>query len=55
MLLHGGQGMAFTSLLMIRPADGTVAALVGNNTELDGTKGITLMKVLADMTWPRGK
>lgn len=52
-LMHGGQGMAFTSLLMIRPDDRFVAALVGNGTYLDGANGLNLMNVLSTMDWAR--
>jgi D-alanyl-D-alanine carboxypeptidase len=50
-LMHGGQGMAFTSLLMIRPADEFVAAIVANGTYFDGNNGLHLMSVLAEMDW----
>lgn len=50
-LLHGGQGMAFTSLLMIRPEDGFALAVVANGTYVDGAKGLHLMEVLAKMNW----
>jgi D-alanyl-D-alanine carboxypeptidase len=54
MLMHGGQGMAFTSLLMIRPDDELVAALVANGSYIDGANGLNLMTVLAKMDWSRG-
>jgi len=50
-LLHGGQGMAFTSLLMIRAEDELVAALAANGTYVDGAKGMNLMEVLRQMDW----
>jgi len=45
-LLHGGQGMAFSALLLVRPADELVVALVANGTYLDGMNGMALMDVL---------
>jgi D-alanyl-D-alanine carboxypeptidase len=51
LLMHGGQGMAFTSLLMIRPDDELVAALVGNSSYLDGANGINLMTTLGNIEW----
>jgi CubicO group peptidase (beta-lactamase class C family) len=53
MLLHGGQGMGFTSLLLIRPDDALVAAIAANGTYVDGANGLELMTVLADMDWAR--
>jgi CubicO group peptidase (beta-lactamase class C family) len=55
MLMHGGGGMAFTSLLMIRPDDEFVAALVANGSYIDGANGLDLMSVLANLDWTRGK
>jgi CubicO group peptidase (beta-lactamase class C family) len=52
-LMHGGQAMAFTSLLLIRPEDELVAALVANGTYVDGSDGLELMGVLANMDWAR--
>jgi CubicO group peptidase (beta-lactamase class C family) len=52
-LMHGGQGMAFTSLLMLRPQDELVVALAANGTYVDGADGMKLMSVLADMDWTR--
>jgi hypothetical protein len=55
-LMHGGQGMAFTSLLMVRPEDELVAAIVANGTYVDGAQGQNLMTVLANMDWtPKGE
>jgi D-alanyl-D-alanine carboxypeptidase len=51
MLIHGGQGMAFTALLMIRPADELVVGLLANGTYLDGAGGLTILKVMAKMDW----
>jgi len=51
LLMHGGQGMAFTSLLMIRPDDALVAAVVANGTYFDGENGHRLMTVLGSMDW----
>lgn len=53
MLMHGGQGMAFASLLMIRPDDEVVAAIAANGTYVDGANGLELMTVLANMDWTR--
>jgi len=53
MLLHGGQGMAFTSLLLIRPQDSLVAAIVANGTYFDGANGLNLMTLLSNMDWTR--
>lgn len=47
-LMHGGQGMAFTSLLLIRPDDAFVAALVANGTYVDGANGMHLMEAIAN-------
>ena len=55
MLMHGGQGMAFTSLLMIRPDDELVAAIVAKGSYLDGADGLNLMTVLGKMDWTTGK
>ncbi len=46
-LMHGGQGMAFASLLLIRPQDELVAAFVASGTYLDGRGGLDLMAVLS--------
>jgi CubicO group peptidase (beta-lactamase class C family) len=47
-LMHGGQGMAFTSLLLIRPEDDFVAALVANGTYIDGANGMHLMEAIGN-------
>lgn len=52
-LVHGGQGMAFTSLLLLRPRDELVVALAANGTYIDGEQGLRLLSVLADMDWMR--
>lgn len=54
-LMHGGQGMAFASLLLIRPQDELVAAFVANGTYLDGRGGLDLMAVLSEMDWSAPK
>jgi hypothetical protein len=53
--MHGGQGMAFTSLLMIRPDDELVAALVANGTYVEGANGLTLMTTLGNIEWTAGQ
>jgi D-alanyl-D-alanine carboxypeptidase len=55
MLMHGGQGMAFTSLLMIRPDDELVAAIVANGSYFDGASGLNLMTMLGNMDWGGGR
>lgn len=46
LLEHGGSGMGFVSRLTLRPADGRVAAVVSNDTYLDGVGGGTLSAAL---------
>lgn len=55
LLLHGGQGMAFTSLLLIRPEDEFVAAIAANGTYVDGANAQRLMAVVAALDWSRPK
>ncbi|HKO52615.1 MAG TPA: serine hydrolase domain-containing protein [Polyangiaceae bacterium] len=54
MLMHGGQGMAFTSLLMIRPDDGLVAAIAANGTYLEGANGLDVLTLLTNIDWTGG-
>lgn len=54
-LMHGGQGMAFTSLLLIRPDDAFVAAVVANGTYVDGANGMHLMGAIANTQFPPSK
>lgn len=51
MLIHGGTGMAFAALLMIRPADELVVSFAANGTNADGMGGLSIMKVLAATDW----
>lgn len=52
-LMHGGQGMAYTSLLLIRPADGVVATIASNGTYVDGSKCLAIMDVVARVDWSK--
>jgi CubicO group peptidase (beta-lactamase class C family) len=49
LLEHGGSGMGFVSRLTVRPADGRVAAVVGNDTYLDGAGGGAISAALLAM------
>jgi D-alanyl-D-alanine carboxypeptidase len=46
LLIHGGQGMAFRALLVIRPDDELVASIAANGTYLDGEDGLSIMRVI---------
>lgn len=55
LLLHGGQGMGFASMLLIRPEDELVVAVAANGTYLDGANGRELVMMLAGMDWSAQK